>query len=545
MEKLNTLSIEINELGELHDTNDLSSRLTNGIYDACKRSLHTCKSSILPPNQNCTSKHIMAICDAHFLLYTHKLQNTDPVAETNAIAEKWWQYHCLALRLEKKEYNASVNKNWLHCKKTDSRRMRQLIDWNGQSKLKPPDVIDPEQVESYFKNIFQSELTKSHPTIDDINETLDNYDVDNHLTDYSISTNEVASSLLKVGKGTGLDGLPPSTDPLFPPSLCQIITHLLYLIFNGYQYPEDWKLQLLLPLTKKGHTQASPKLRGIAISSLLPRIYDTIIDERFKAWYKPNKEQSGFRKQQGCTLQLFYVILLLEMANYLHVNLFLLLVDYEKAFDFANRATIVEDMILHGLGTKFVNAVANMYLESGDVPKIRSTISTPILTKRGVTQGRKTSTNFFSFLIRDMPKYIQHYSYDDFMEPYNIAQMADDTVLAAGNESSLATKFECLRKFSDKKYQSINHTKTMYIHMSKFPRTQPIKCRDGTIINSLKYGDSIPYLGMHMTHTSKLEEIIKFNINKRMFNVAKYKSWLEVNKNTPFSVKLQVLDIVY
>ena len=67
MEKLNTLSIEINELGELHDTNDLSSRLTNGIYDACKRSLHTCKSSILPPNQNCTSKHIMAICDAHFV----------------------------------------------------------------------------------------------------------------------------------------------------------------------------------------------------------------------------------------------------------------------------------------------------------------------------------------------------------------------------------------------------------------------------------------------------------------------------------------------
>ena len=128
------------------------------------------------------------------------------------------------------------------------------------------------------------------------------------------------------------------------------------------------------------------------------------------------------------------------------------------------------------------------------------------------------------------------------MEPYNIAQMADDTVLAADNESSLATKFECLRKFSDKKYQSINHTKTMYMHMSKFPRTQPIKCRDGTIINSLKYGNSIPYLGMHMTHTSKLEEIIKFNINKRMFDVAKYKSWLEVNKNTPFSVKLQVLD---
>ena len=59
------------------------------------------------------------------------------------------------------------------------------------------------------------------------------------------------------------------------------------------------------------------------------------------------------------------------MANHLHVNLFLLLVDYEKAFDFANRATIVEDMVLNGLGKKFVNAITSMYFESGYVPKIR------------------------------------------------------------------------------------------------------------------------------------------------------------------------------
>ena len=63
--------------------------------------------------------------------------------------------------------------------------------------------------------------------------------------------NEVTSSLSKVGKGTGLDGLPPSIAPLFPPSLCQIIFNLLQLIFNGFQYPKDWKLQLPLPPTKR------------------------------------------------------------------------------------------------------------------------------------------------------------------------------------------------------------------------------------------------------------------------------------------------------
>ena len=93
----NKLSTEINGLGEIHNTNDLSNGVTNGIYDACRRSLYTYKSSISPPNQNCTSKHIKAISDAHLFLYAHKLRNTAPVVETNAIAEKWWQYHCLAL----------------------------------------------------------------------------------------------------------------------------------------------------------------------------------------------------------------------------------------------------------------------------------------------------------------------------------------------------------------------------------------------------------------------------------------------------------------
>ena len=78
--------------------------------------------------------------------------------------------------------------------------------------------------------------------------------------------------------------------------------------------------------------------------------------------------------------------------------------------------------------------------------------------------------------------------------------------------------------------------------MSKFPRTQPIKCENGISIQSLKEGKSTTYIGMHLIHTNSLHELICFNLDKRMFNVAKYKGWLEVNKNTPFPIKLLVLD---
>ena len=79
--------------------------------------------------------------------------------------------------------------------------------------------------------------------------------------------------------------------------------------------------------------------------------------------------------------------------------------------------------------------------------------------------------------------------------------------------------------------------------MSKSPDVQTIMLNsDNLNVTSLEIGKSTPYLGMHLFHTNSLKELIKFNLNKRMYNVAKFKSWLDVNKNTPFSIKMLVLD---
>ena len=195
------------------------------------------------------------------------------------------------------------------------------------------------------------------------------------------------------------------------------------------------------------------------------------------------------------------------------------------------------------LGDTFVRAVADMYEENHYIPRIdHSMLGEPIQTFYGVTQGRRSSTSFFSFLICDMGKAINSVNYSDFMEPHNMAQMADDTIVAAEQTDSLGGKFKSVHNFSDEKGQSINIDKTLYIHMSKTPNTETIICGDHVKISSLEAGKSAPYLGNHLYHTNMLQDIIVYNINKRMFNVAKYKAWLAVNENTPFSIKLLVLD---
>ena len=195
------------------------------------------------------------------------------------------------------------------------------------------------------------------------------------------------------------------------------------------------------------------------------------------------------------------------------------------------------------LGCKFIQTVSAMYRKSTYIPKVAADrLGDPIDTYYGVTQGRRSSTNFFTFLIRDMPLAVSSEEFDDFMDPHNCAQMADDTIIAAETRISQRNKFDRIYDFSCDKGQTINVGKTLFINMSKTPDTQDITCNNDRTLSSLEPGKSVLYLGMHLYHTNSLKDIIEYNLNKRMFNIARFKSWLEVNENTPFVTKLLVID---
>ena len=109
-----------------------------------------------------------------------------------------------------------------------------------------------------------------------------------------------------------------------------------------------------------GHSPESPKLRGVAFAPMFARLYDCILDRRFCEWYTPNREQAGFRNGQSCSLQLFSVILLIHYSKKEKKNFIVGFLDYEKAFDYANRANLVSKLSDKGCGQMFTKAVAKM-----------------------------------------------------------------------------------------------------------------------------------------------------------------------------------------
>ena len=378
--------------------------------------------------------------------------------------------------------------------------------------------------------------------VSDIVNLIDNYDTDVHTLDKIPDMNELDLALKSIRKGASFDGLPPKILYILPPSLKEVILRLLQKIFVG-KFPTEWNKQLLHAITKSGHTYKNPQLRGIAVAPLLCRVYDTIMDNRFRSWPTPNPEQSGFRAKQGCLLPLFNLMLLISFCKEVGRSLFVGFLDFEKAFDFVNRAILLCDLMKFGCGKRYLRALMKMYTETLYAPKVKEgQLGKSISTHHGVTQGRKSSSNLFSFFVSDMPESLNNLQTTDFLDPYNLLQLADDTSLLAEFFEAMQKKFRALFLYSGTKYQVANIKKTFYCHFSNNPITEPMHIDDETIISSVDQQKGHPYLGMSFFPTNSIEEIVKFNVNKRMWHVAKFYGWLEVNENTPIESKLHVLD---
>ena len=145
------------------------------------------------------------------------------------------------------------------------------------------------------------------------------------------------------------------------------------------------------------------------MAPLLCRLYDTIMDNRFTKWYSPNPEQYS-QKKQGCPVPLFTLNLPIE-----------------KAYDYVDRAKLFTNLN-DKCGKNYVCALAKMYGESSYAPKLNECqLGKKITTNHGVTQGRRSSGNLFSYYISDMAKAVKTVPTNDFLDTFNMTQLADDT----------------------------------------------------------------------------------------------------------------------
>ena len=520
----------------------LNQRITDGIYEACIRNKRkeTLTDMIDRGNdnlKNCDSKNFQAIADANASYFQILVEKGDPNAQLHK--EKWLEFQELAFKKEKEEMQENNFRQWKHLYSDKPRKMWELIDWkqkdHGEKKELSPDVTA-----KFFQGIFQAKKIENDPKLYEAQEIVKQYNQICETTDKDISIEEIERARRKMKRGVGMDGISPNIMSIAPKSLMEIIQKLYNTIF-GNCYPECWNEQLLLSFAKKDHSSQKPSLRGIGIGPVLSRMFDVVMNMRFGAWYSPNKEQAGFREEQGCLLQILGLLMLIDLSKRLKKDLLIGVIDYEKAFDFTNRFLLCKDMMNNLFGKRFIMNFMNSYESTSYVVKASSNErGESIKTDQGLTQGKTTSSSFFSLYVSDMPAGLSEFENNDFMDPFYLFQLADDTTITAEIICSFIQHMTTVAKYSLEKFLRIHPTKSKYFHLTENNKmTEDIDLGGGITLKPIE--DGYNWLGFWLCDTNNISEIINFHIGKKMVHVSSFYSWLAVNEDTPFIVKRLVL----
>lgn len=167
----------------------------------------------------------------------------------NKYLQDWMKYSDIAQKAEETELNLKANAAWKNIKK-DGRKIWEVIDWKGKSEVMNKKTLHDSQIEKYFRNIYQSDKTNLHLTVNNILNELHNYFLYIPILDDLPNMIEVENAINNIHRGTGMDGLPPNYIKILPKATLDRLLLLVQKVFM-ISYPEEWNKQILHALTKK------------------------------------------------------------------------------------------------------------------------------------------------------------------------------------------------------------------------------------------------------------------------------------------------------
>ena len=298
--------------------------------------------------------------------------------------------------------------------------------------------------------------------------------------------------------------------------------------------PSLWTYSKLIVIFKKGIRATCGNYRGISINDTLYRIFYKVLYRRLEKWYKPSREQAGCQKNRGCTEQILTIRLLSEYAKKSQEKLFLLFIDFEKAYDKVPRKGLLDVLKDLGCGRKFLQILAAIYANIKMVFKLAT-----IATSMGVRQGAATSCMLFIIYLDVMVKMINGVDDDKFLKSCHALLLMDDTVLLATSRERLIQKFKIVQEFCTMYGMSINISKTKFMVINNDMNDKiPIILGGLTV----KYCSTYVYLGAFITDDASLHHSLQLHVESKMKHVLKLASFLHRNPELPFTMKKQVAE---
>ncbi len=154
------------------------------------------------------------------------------------------------------------------------------------------------------------------------------------LLDDAISGEEVKRQVsnIKPDKACGPDGISPGILKLLPSQWIMTLTALFNIVFLSASYPLSWTTAKLFMLFKRGNRDDPRNYRDVSVINCIAKLYDMVLCERLKRWFKPYREQAGAQTGRGCIEHIVTLRLLTDLARRKKKKLFVTFVDLTQAY---------------------------------------------------------------------------------------------------------------------------------------------------------------------------------------------------------------------
>jgi hypothetical protein len=320
----------------------------------------------------------------------------------------------------------------------------------------------------------------------------------NNLFDAELLGNIIAN--LHRGKAAGLDSLTAEHLQNCHPILSTVLSNLFNLMLRGHYVPNGFCHSYTVPLPKgkddRSKAMTCNDFRGIAISSILSKVFEHGILDKFQRFFSTADNQFGFKKGLGCTHAIYTVQNIVDQFIKGGSTANLCAIDLTKAFDKTNHHALFIKLMKRFIPDDLLDVLEYWLSNSWSCIKWTNTFSFPFKINFGVRQGSVLSPFLFAVYLDDIVDHRKNGRHS-FVIMY-----ADDILLLASSICELQRLlFECERELSWLD-MSINVTKSCCLRIG--PRFDRKCCPINTMAGlSLPWVNELKYLGIYLV-TSRI-----------------------------------------
>ena len=412
----------------------------------------------------------------------------------------------------------------------------RAIDWKGQF---DPENHDSESQPSELE--FQEHLENLlHPSGELLTPDLSAYSTTIPILDDPIQNKEVSDVLdnqVKPNKGCGPDGNSPGVFKLLPGQWVLFLCFLFNIVFVA-GYPIAWSSAKLVMLFKKGLRSICGNYRGISVINAVAKIYDYVLNNRLTTWYIPCREQAGSQSKRGCTEHFVTLRLLFDTFLRRRLKLFVVFVDFQKAYDLVPRSRLFEILIDLGCGITMLNALIAMYSSTTNI--LGSTVITSTI---GVRQGSPTSCYLFVIFVDVLILLIKSKcSPEPILGWLHTLMLMDDTVILSTSREKMAEKLKLLDEYCVSSGMRLNESKTKFMVINGSPMDKIPFILSNLVI---KHCTSYTYLGVIFTSDGRCTTSLAEHLRNKSKELNKLLIFFATNYDAPFQVKKRVLEAAF